>query len=688
MHGDGWFDEEHDGAGTFRWIGREATCRISTPSSARAAWLRVTAEHPWPPVSSPVLSVAVDGCVIGRTAVGPHACDYLFPLQHGGDFADVRLSLDRTFTVPGDPRSLGVIVRALEAVDLERADVAIDAGGWYAWERHSYFDYRWMAQEARLLVPAVLRRRGRFAAVPMYGAAEDGRQTLRLLSAGEVLLRVPLLHDWHLYDLILPDAGDGVSAPLDLTFSVDTLLPADAHPGDGRDLGLAVGALEIHDDARRHERFRLFYESAVSMGECQKPVSGDPRRSQTWLVEGGEGWYDWELEDRRFRWIRREARVRVPEAVRAGRRFIVVPICSEFTDLSQVLTVAANGEVLAEQALLDGWNEYGFDLAGVSEGPVELAFRVNKAIDASHGAHEPRELGARVGAFTFHDDAELHARTRLCYENAALNRRELDQGATELASFPVSLGIDLFGKCNIKPPCVYCLWDRTKEAEGDDVDVAIDDRTLEQYADFFCLARTVVNCSFGEPLLHPRLSEILDLLGRHRKSAEISTNGQSFTPAAVTALAGRNLAVYVSLDAASAPTYARLRNERWHEVLTGLMFLRDARRKAGGLPRLNMVFMPMRANLSDLEGFFRLCRMVDADAMVLRPLNYLEHSGIVVDRGGYHFDYDRELLTGEEQEAVFQQCERYAKQYRVRVISQFDFQSARRQERPRGGRRP
>jgi len=85
------------------------------------------------------------------------------------------------------------------------------------------------------------------------------------------------------------------------------------------------------------------------------------------------------------------------------------------------------------------------------------------------------------------------------------------------------------------------------------------------------------------------------------------------------------------------------------------------------------VFMPMPVNLDDLEAYFRLCRMVEADALVLRPLLHLEHPGIVRERGGYRFDYERELMTPTALEPVFAACERYAARYEVNVVSQFDF---------------
>ena len=686
-HRDGWYGEEHDGVRLFQWMSRQARCQLSGVSTSGTNWLRLTAGHGWPAGSCPVLTVEVNGRRVGERAIRGQFSDYLFPLHDAGDL-DITLALDRTCRVPGDERDLGVMVRAIEVVDLDRVHAPVDAEGWYEWEHHAYFPFRWMGQEARLLVPADVRARGRFAAVPVYAESDNGWQMLALLAGGEVVANLKLFRGWHVYDFAMPALGFDADPQklLELTFCANRLLPATFHESDPRELSVGVGALEVHDDARRHEKARVFQEwgFAGSGDELPRPPGGrqavglvmapSTDGSESYQAQDGEGWHGWEFQDPiPFQWMKREARITVPERVVGQRRFCVVPAYSDYRNLAQVLTITANGRVLVEQPLAHTWNYYSFALPVASSGSLEMSFALNKVIPAAHHPDDPRELGARLGPLTFHDDEQRHERARFFLENAILNAREMQSGATVLTSFPPSLGIDLYGKCNIKPPCVYCLWDFTKGFEGEDVNTVVDDRTLDGYGRFFDAARVVVNCSFGEPLLHPRLEEILDLLGRHNKVAEISTNGQVFTPAVVRTLAGRSVLLYVSLDAASAEVYGRLRNDRWHEVVSGLTFLREARRRANRLPKVYMVFMPMRANLHELEAYFRLCRMVEADALMLRPLNFVENAAIQQDRGGYHFDYSQEWLGQDEIRAVSLQCEEYGQRYEVTVHNQFEF---------------
>jgi len=410
----------------------------------------------------------------------------------------------------------------------------------------------------------------------------------------------------------------------------------------------------------------------------------------------GEGWHDLEVDEfLPFRWMAHEARVILPPYKPGEASMLSLSVFSEYMDLSQNLELRLGGRLLGRAALLNKWNYYSFSLdpaeppyiatwpdeavasdaagAGPGDHPRELVLTLSKVLPPGHHGESGREIGARIGPIALHDDAAWHETFRFFHDNALLNYREMIEGRTELRSFPLTLGIDLYAKCNIHPPCVYCLWDKMKVLEGADIDAVVDKAALEGYGPFFRAARTLVNCSFGEPLLHPGIGDILEFCGRNRKIVELSTNGQAFTERTIAALAGQPVFLYVSLDAATAETYARIRNDRWDRVLPNLIRLNEARKKAGNLPKIYMVFMPMRVNRGDLEEYFRLCRRIDADALVLRPLLYLVNPDIQADRGGYHFNYADELLGREDLEDVFRDCEAFSRKYGVPVANQFNF---------------
>jgi Radical SAM superfamily len=675
-YGEGWYGEEQDGAGPFRWMGREARCRVVGLGISGTGLVRIAGGLWRADVTAPQLSVSVNGMLVGSATIGSDVADRVFPVELT-DPLDVVLALDRIFTVPGDPRALGMMVRAIDVFSPEWTSTSIDAEGWYQWERHEYFPFRWMRAAARLFLPPILLRRGGFAEVPIFTPGGTAEQVLKVSTACRAVAEIPLRHGWHIYgfelEAVAPSAVDN-RAFLELTFSLNRLAPGSWHPADPRELGVAVGEFAVHPDRRRHDFIGRFHRESGRSQSPSEPVATSPVPSP-YVVHDlpieGDGWHAIESgEAGRFRWMKLEGRLRIAAHARPGQ-FCVIPIFSAFKNLAQELTILADGQVVAEWTLMKGWNDYNLAL-GARGRDVVLTMRLEKLTPYASHSSDPRDLGIRVGLLEFHDDEERHARAVFIQENRTRSQRELLSGATVLSSLPSTLGIDLFGKCNIKPACVYCPWDRMKELEGGNTDAIIDDRTLESYGRLFAGAESLVNCSFGEPLLHPRLEQILELVARHRKTIELSTNGQAFTTRTVQALAGKPVHLYVSLDAATPETYARLRNERWHEILTGLLFLREARQLAGGWPRVNMVFIPMRVNRPDLEAYFRLCRLVDADALVLRPL-LMEESHVDTQRGGYRYVYAQEHLGPDDLGQLVGDCKRLSDRYLVPVRTQFDF---------------
>jgi molybdenum cofactor biosynthesis enzyme MoaA len=680
-YGDGWFAEEQHQSRPFRWMGLASRCRFTGLPAGGPALLRLTGGVWENRTEPPVLSVTINGRHAGSATVSAGVDRLAFPFQCE-ETVEIELTLDRTFTVPGDGRALGIMVRGLDVLAGDDLGQAVDAEGWLDWEHHEYFPFRWMASSARLVLPAAASR-GRFAQVPVSADCADGEQVLTIAEGGRTLARWPLLRGWHVYDLALGEPAADAPPFRSLEFNLNRLWPLESHKADLRELGVRVGPMEVHDDRRRHEYVERFYAAPAASGGSDEVLPLAALRGRSWegsagnyrgLPAEGEGWFNVEHDDSGpFRWMGLAAALRITPAMRGGARYCLLPVFSSYRNLKQELTIRVGGVEVETIPLLKAWYSYSVELPPSPDGDFIVELRLNTLPPAASHDHDPRPVGARVGQISFHDDPERHERQRFMYRNAVTNQQELQAGATTLSSFPLLLGIDLYGKCNIKPACVYCLWDPMKELEGEHVDTPIDDRTLASYGEFFQGARQLVNCSFGEPLLHPRFGEILEFMASNGKTGEVSSNGQAFNPRTVRALEGRPIHLYVSLDSATAGTYARLRNDRWHEIVTGLLFLRDARRRGHGWPRLNLVFMPMRANRQDLEAYFKLCQLVEADQLVLRPLLYLEKPEIERDRGGYHFDYAQELLSRADLETIFSDCGTYARRYKVSVVSQFDF---------------
>ena len=689
VYGKGFYEEERDDFYLFRWMSGSGELTVPADEASRNRFLTLPVFSEMLDFSQ-VLTVRRGGRVLAEFALLDHWNLYDVPLvpegaagdeAPAGSDANLTLSLNKLVPkdhCPDETRPLGVRIGPPELHDDEErhrslqtfrlsADGVVYGKGFYKEEKDEFSRYRWMCGAGELTFPAT-ESRGRYLALPVHSKFRDSSQVLTVRRGGRVLAELALLNSWNYYDIpLVPEGGPGDVAPagsdLTVTLSLNKLASPAERPSRERPLGVRVGPPEIHDDEGRHRKLITVHEKA-----------GDFLYGRDFSEE--------EKDDfTRFRWMPGSAELTIAAEATSRNRFLTLLVFSEFRNFSQVLTVRRGGRVLAELALLDHWNYYDVPLVpegGPAEGkPVGsgaiLTFSLNKLIPRKYYASDVRPLGIRIGPPELHDDETLHRNLRAFHRNAMLNYREMTEGKTVLESTPLNLGIDIYGKCNINPHCVYCLWDSMKVLEGDNIDTPVDARTLEGYGPFFTTARTLVNCSFGEPLLHPKLTELLEFCARNKKIVELATNGQAFTERTIKALVGKPIYLYISLDAASKATYAKIRNDRWDEILPGLRRLGEERRKAGNLPRIFMVFIPMRVNQDDLEEYFKLCLVVGADALVLRPMLFLTRPNIVEERGGHVFNYGKEMLNRREVEDVIRKAGEFSKLYGVPLASQFDF---------------
>jgi MoaA/NifB/PqqE/SkfB family radical SAM enzyme len=391
------------------------------------------------------------------------------------------------------------------------------------------------------------------------------------------------------------------------------------------------------------------------------PLPTDP-------VVFGAGFHGEEREDSEsFHWMAAEGTLEFEPS--SSPRFLEMRLFSPYYDLSQTLTVSLGGES-HELPLPHSWAPVSLPVpAGVSGARLSAS----RLLPDAHHPGDPRELSVRVRFPRLHTDADRHAHLASQQRNAVLNLTEMLDGRVALASTPRSLGIDMYGVCNVKPPCVYCDWDFSKDLEGDKVDAAFGPETLDSWGPLFDNASNLVNCSIGEPFMMKNFDELLDAFGEQGKSLEMATNGQILTDKNIQKLLGRRIHLYISLDAATPETYAKLRNTKFEKILDNLRRLIPAKGGREGLPKVHMVFMPMRVNLHELPAFVRLCAELGVDRMVLRPLNYNQSTELDWERGGHHFEYDKELLPWDELVRASGRAAELCRLYGVELSDQMDF---------------
>jgi MoaA/NifB/PqqE/SkfB family radical SAM enzyme len=548
--------------------------------------------------------------------------------------------------VNDDARDMGIMVRDIEV--FLPSEVGIFLDGWYLPEDPlqdlDKVMSRWMKQEAWCLLENLPKNREKYLIIET-GHPFDGQDNpiLTVLSNGKKIGEREIIstNRTFFFPLDYSSSTFNVNLKLSKTFSPEIT-------GDSRKLGILVKKIKIYFP----ERTKLIFE---------------------------HGWHEWEFEEFfPFRWITQKANVFLPQKLLNANKYFSFYAFSEYANFNQNLKLVLDGVELGEIALIKNWNFYSFAVPQSiiredDKSGYELHLSLNRLFPKRYHKDDPRELGAKISRIKFHDDEEIHEEFQFFHRNIMLNYEERYQGKTELKSYPINLGIDLLAKCNMKPPCVYCLWDWMKEGEEGHIETVVDEKTFEEYGPFFRSARLLINCSIGEPLMHPRFEQIMEYCTKHNKIMEISTNGQTFTKRTINALVGKPIYLYISLDAATKKTYAKIRNDRWESIIPNLVLLNEERKKKGNLPKINMVFMPMKVNRNDLEEFFRVCQEIEADALILRPLLVLDKPKIKHERGGYLFDYKNELLSRGEIEEIFKEGQVYSKKYNVPVANQFSF---------------
>ncbi|HVT47068.1 MAG TPA: radical SAM/SPASM domain-containing protein [Vicinamibacterales bacterium] len=399
-------------------------------------------------------------------------------------------------------------------------------------------------------------------------------------------------------------------------------------------------------------------------GQPESPVLPPPAPE----VLFGDGFYEEEREDAgTFRWMQPHAVLHIPPDV--SDRFLEFGVLSEYRDLTQTLTISA-GATDVSYPLAAGWGPLSIPL--LAEATI-VTLTVNKAFPREYHPPDSRQLAVRLRSVRVHGDAARHAALLRQYDNLVLNQREIADGRTVLQSTPPNLGIDLHGACNVKPPCVYCEWDGSKAMEGEHASVPFTRDTLRDWGAFFDNSTTLINCSIGEPFMMKNLDELLDVFRAEGKVLQMTTNGQILTDRNIQKLLGLPIDLYVSLDAATAETYAKLRNDRFESLLRNLRRLIEAKGGRGGLPRVHVVFMPMRCNLHELDAFVRLAADLQADRLVLRPLNYSETTTLDWQRSGYHFDYNQELLSFDDLVRASARAAALCERLHVELADQMDF---------------
>lgn len=149
--------------------------------------------------------------------------------------------------------------------------------------------------------------------------------------------------------------------------------------------------------------------------------------------------------------------------------------------------------------------------------------------------------------------------------------------------------------CNLD--CIMCPWTEMRSLTGPMLW-----KTFERIIPYLPLAEGVDFTGGGEPLVHPRLPEMLCEAKKAGCQIGFSTNGTRLTPRLSQQLLDLGLDwISFSVDAADQETYERIRQgARFDQVIANIESLRDQKSKCGSKsPRMMMVIVLMGGESGD-----------------------------------------------------------------------------------------
>jgi len=189
------------------------------------------------------------------------------------------------------------------------------------------------------------------------------------------------------------------------------------------------------------------------------------------------------------------------------------------------------------------------------------------------------------------------------------------------AIYPRFLNLELTSRCNLR--CIMCP--KTVGFHTHKPDNEISDIVLEKIVSQVLPGIYHINLmGFGEPLLaQQKLFKLLKECKRLFITLNMITNGHLLTSEVCRELV--DLKIYnlnVSLDAATAETYKKIRNSDYAKVIENLRSLKKIKEEMGSsLPTVDLSFVGMVDNIAELPEFIKTAHRLGARKVVLQALS-------------------------------------------------------------------
>lgn len=228
---------------------------------------------------------------------------------------------------------------------------------------------------------------------------------------------------------------------------------------------------------------------------------------------------------------------------------------------------------------------------------------------------------------------------------SASNARQ--RPATPLPRF---LQIEPVGQCNLR--CRMCPIELRPESEDHHPPATIAIDVFRRLLDQFPTVQTLQLQGLGEPMMHPRFFDMVEIAVARGMTVSTNTNLTLLTERRAERCVTSGLAqIHVSIDGATAATYEHIRvRANFAKVMRNLDRLMAARaRLASRTPEVRWVMVVMRRNLPELAAVVRLAAQHGVDQVHVQHLCHdFGESSLPARYAGMRAFVDAETLLAED----------------------------------------
>jgi MoaA/NifB/PqqE/SkfB family radical SAM enzyme len=236
---------------------------------------------------------------------------------------------------------------------------------------------------------------------------------------------------------------------------------------------------------------------------------------------------------------------------------------------------------------------------------------------------------------------------------------------SEVPRHPTKLSIEITNRCNLD--CVACCHNATVPAlVARDMDWSLFESTLP----LISLAEEVLLFGYGEPLMHPRIGEMITAIRRiSRAKITINTNGTLLARSRRAALIHAGIhTLVVSLDGSTQATFGSLRDGASFEgVCESVRALSSEARTEACTLRVGVEFVAMHSNIHELPALIRTARAIGASFV---RVSYLVAKSVRIEPESLYFH--QELA-----DRVFEEGARTAQTIGVDLLLPYTFAGAK-----------